>query len=121
MTLIWTLGIVGYYGALVIGIIAQRTRYIHGKYSHSWVIGTILLIFGLMQIAGAPDASIAVICAASLVMPLIVTAIDVADHRRQGRGLFGHHPHCWMQDEEQKQQQDTLTAIQRSTEDWSSR
>jgi hypothetical protein len=96
-SIVWVVGTVGYYAALVVWIIAQRTHYFHGKYSHSWMIGTLLLIFGAMQIGGAYPSTIALAGLVSLMMPLIVTAIDISDHRKEGRGLFGHHPHCWME------------------------
>lgn len=94
---VWMLGTIGYYSALIIWIVAQRTHYFHGKYSHSWMIGTLLIIFGAMQIAGSLGSEIVVAGMVALIMPLTVTVIDVKDHRREERGLFGHHPRCWME------------------------
>src|SRR5579862_7169315 len=100
---IWIIGAVGYYSSLVIWIIAQRTPYFHGKYSHSWMIGTLLMIFGVMQILGGFGSVIALTGLIALVMPLVVTSIDIHDHQREGRGMFGHHPRCWMEQTHAKQ------------------
>lgn len=92
------IGAAGYYSSLVLWIIAQRTRYIHGKYAHSWAIGTLLMAFGFMQIAGSlSNPLILGTGLISIVMPVIVTTIDVDDHLRDGRGLLEHKPHCWME------------------------
>ena len=62
------------------------------------MIGTLLLIFGLAQIVGALSSSWIILTGlTALIMPLIVTTIDVDDHLREGRGLFGHKAHCWME------------------------
>jgi|SRR5579862_793551 len=94
---IWIIGAVGYYSSLVIWIIAQRTHAFHGKYSHSWMIGTLLMFFGVLQIGGASSNMIALTGLTALVMPIIVTSMDVDDHRKEGRGPFEHKPHCWME------------------------
>ena len=121
---LWMIGTVGYYSALVIWIVAQRTHYFHGKYSHSWMIGTLLIIFGAMQIAGSFGSQFAVAGVVALMMPLTVTLIDVKDHQREGRGLFGHHPRCWMEQTHSKHAHPPLEpTAQVSSEDknWSSR
>src|ERR1700730_7667393 len=121
---LWMIGTVGYYSALVIWIVAQRTHYFHGKYSHSWMIGTLLIIFGAMQIAGSFGSQFAVAGVVALMMPLTVTLIDVEDHQREGRGLFGHHPGCWMEHTHSKHAHPPLEpTAQVSSEDknWSSR
>ena len=117
---IWIVGALGYYLALVIWIIAQRTHYFHGKYSHSWMIGTLLLIFGTIQIIGSASSLIASTGLVALVMPLIVTSIDVSDHRREHRGLFGHKSNCWMENKTGRHERPVIkNAIEK--ENWSSR
>jgi hypothetical protein len=100
---IWLIGAVGYYSALIIWIIAQRTHHLHGKYSHSWAIGALLLVFGVFQIVGSSSSLLALAGLTALIMPLIVTSVDVNDHRKSGRGLFEHESHCWMEAETVKQ------------------
>jgi hypothetical protein len=122
---LWMLGTIGYYSALVIWIVAQRTHYFHGRYSHSWMIGTLLMIFGTIQIAGSLGSEIVLAGMVALIMPLTVTLIDVKDHRREGRGVFEHHPACWMEQTHSRHEQQ-LMKIQPSVkvpsqEDWSSR
>jgi hypothetical protein len=97
LNLIWAVGAAGYYSALVVWIVAQRTRHFHGKYSHSWMIGVLLLLFSTMQLVGAFSSVIALIALISLMMPLSVTAIDFSDHLKSGRGLFEHKANCWME------------------------
>jgi hypothetical protein len=95
---IWTVGAAGYYSSLVVWIVAQRTYHLHGKYSHSWMIGALLLIFGILQIIGSSSSLIVLASLIALIMPIIVTSLDFNDHRREGRGAFEHKPHCWMQE-----------------------
>ena len=117
---IWMIGAVGYYSSLVIWIIAQRTHFFHGKYSHSWMIGTLLIIFGIMQIMGSLSSLIVITGFVALIMPIIVTSIDMDDHRREGRGLFEHKSHCWME----KTAEENRLLAQAATakkENWSSR
>jgi len=92
---LWVAGAAGYYSSLVIWIIAQRTHYLHGKYSHSWAIGALLLIFGYLQILGSlSDGALAVSTSLiALIMPIIVTTIDIDEHLREGRGLLEHRSH----------------------------
>jgi len=104
LSLIWIIGAVGYYSSLVVWIIAQRTHHLHGKYSHSWAIGTLLLIFGALQIVGVGSSLLVATGLTALIMPLIVTSMDVKDHRKSGRGLFQHEDHCWMEAEAVKNQ-----------------
>jgi hypothetical protein len=98
ISLIWIAGALGYYSSLVAWIVAQRTRHLHGKYSHSWAMGVLLLTFGILQIIGSTSILIAISGLIALIMPLIVTLTDVKDHRRSGRGLFQHDSHCWMKE-----------------------
>jgi hypothetical protein len=101
---IWIAGALGYYSSLVVWIIAQRTHHLHGKYSHSWAIGAMLLIFGALQIVGAGSSLLIATALTALIMPLIVTTMDVKDHRKSGRGLLEHESHCWMEAEAVKNQ-----------------
>ncbi len=117
---IWMIGAVGYYSSLVIWIIAQRTHSFHGKYSHSWMIGVLLLIFGIMQIVGSPSSLIAFTGLVALIMPIIVTSIGADDHRQEGRGLFEHKPHCWMQETAEDHRRLMQSAAAKG-KDWSSR
>jgi hypothetical protein len=113
----WAIGAVGYYSSLIIWIIAQRTHTFHGKYSHSWMIGTLLLIFGIIQIVGATSYLIAFTGFSALIMPVIVTVIDVDDHHREKRGLFEHKPHCWM---EKKANDRPMLDVAPEKKNWSS-
>jgi len=99
-SLIWIAGAVGYYSSLVVWIIAQRTHHLHGRYSHSWAIGMLLIIFGSAQIIGSPNDLILGTGTISLAMPLMVTTMDFRDHRRERRGLLEHKDHCWMKTED---------------------
>ncbi len=101
---IWIAGAVGYYSSLVIWIIAQRTHHLHGKYSHSWAIGTLLLTFGAMQIVSAGSTLLVATGLTALVMPMIVTTLDLKDHQNSGRGMFTHESHCWMESEAVKEE-----------------
>ena len=57
-----------------------------------------MLIFGAMQIVGSLGDLIIFAGLISLIMPIIVTSMDVSDHRKSGRGFFEHKSHCWMQE-----------------------
>ena len=105
---IWLIGAVGYYSSLIVWIIAQRTHHLHGKYSHSWAIGALLLVFGVLQIVGASSSLLVFVGVTALIMPLIVTSIDVNDHHKSGRGLFEHEARCWMEAETVKQHRQLL-------------
>ncbi|MDA4130739.1 MAG: hypothetical protein OK457_08205 [Thaumarchaeota archaeon] len=120
MAILWLIGAAGYYSSLIIWIIAQRTHWFHGKYSHSWMIGALLLVFGTLQILGAPSSLIASAGLISLIMPVIVTSIDVDAHRREGRGLLEHKSHCWMEKTRDKVRK-TKRPIIVENENWSSR
>ena len=105
---IWIAGAVGYYSSLVVWIIAQRTHHLHGKYSHSWAIGILLLIFGAIQIVSAGSNLLIATGLTALIMPLIVTTLDVKDHRKSGRGLFEHESRCRMESEAVKEHQQLI-------------
>jgi len=98
MHAVWAIGAAGYYSALVIWILAQRTHHFHGRYSHSWMIGVLLLIFSGLQIVGSLDSWMVSIGAVSLIMPITVTSMDLYEHRTTGRALLEHKPDCWMLD-----------------------
>lgn len=119
------IGAVGYYSALVIWIIAQRTHHLHGKYSHSWMIGALLLILGTMQVIGSLSSLTVLTGLFALVMPVIVTTIDVDGHRREGRGLLEHKPHCWMQEKttisSEFDNDELIQSASTRKENWSSR
>jgi len=109
---IWTTGAIGYYSSLVVWIIAQRTQHLHGKYSHSWAIGALLLIFGAMQIVSAGSNLLIATGFTALIMPMIVTTMDVIDHRKSGRGLFTHEARCWMESEVVKEHSQLIQSKQ---------
>jgi len=125
--LIWIAGAAGYYSALIIWITAQRTHHFHGRYSHSWMIGILLMLFGGLQILGSLSNSLILSTGLiALVMPIIVTTIDVGDHRREGRGLFEHKTNCWMEEKDGEGHRhvhgpSALTIIASKDENWSSR
>ena len=98
---LWMAGVSGHYCALVVWIIAQRTHHFHGRYSHSWMIGILLILFGGLEILGSLS-NILILSTGliALVMPIVVTTIDVGDHRREARGLFEHKTNCWMEEKD---------------------
>jgi hypothetical protein len=123
---LWIIGAVGYYSSLIVWIIAQRTHHIHGKYSHSWAIGILLMIFGVMQIVGSlSNTLIAITGLVSMVMPIIVTTIDIDDHMREGRGPLEHKPDCWMESNSSRKHHELppgqISPVKETDENWSSR
>jgi len=89
------------------------------------MIGTLLLIFGIMQIVGSPSSLFTLTGLVALIMPAIVTSIDVDDHLREGRGLFGHKANCWMEEKTHVHKTVRRELIQKAAvakeDSWSSR
>ena len=51
-----------------------------------------MLIFGAMQIVGSLGDLIIFAGLISLIMPIIVTSMDVSDHRKSGRDSLSTNP-----------------------------